>query len=534
MRSWAVPGYTTLRDLVRDGSGHVVLARHDESGGSVAIRYLPSDAGTGARLATVITRLTGLDAPRVAPPRECAESGDGLAIVRNLVDGVALRALLVEEGAVAPEAALVVLADVLRGMAAVHDRDVVHRDCRPGTVIVTRTGGAVLVDVGVASSATRELMGAGSPFYLAPEQWAGAEPGPQADIYAATATFFECVAGAPPFFGTDPARLRDRHETALLPVDALPEPLREITRRGLAKRPQDRPITATGFLAEVEVAAVHGYGTQWEGRGRAELTRLAAGPQPPFPLDATVPESLRSPAPAAPHRPGSGRLGRTVTMAAVLAAFAVGLVNMLPAGTAADERGSSTEYVRAVPREADPALSPPDPVPAPVELELSPGPAVPAPRAAPAAPGTDEADAPAPVETPGSAPATGAIEIETDLPAPRAAPPGAPARITAVSIDSFREQRTATRLVVHVDTSSSGPVELFIGYGAGRQGDSGSTTLHTMTRQLSGHTSYAVVDERRLAAECLDYWSVVVSTEPAAGGSRDSAEVTGPPCAENG
>lgn len=542
MAVWPLRGYTYLRDLVRDESGHVVLARHDDSGDTVAIRFLPidTDADSGGRQAAVAARLAGLEDPHLGVPRDCVQSEQGVAIVRDLVGGVALRALLVEEGAVGPEAALVVLADVLRGLAAAHERDVAHRDCRPGTVLVTRTGGAVLVDVGIARPADRELTAVGRPFYLAPEQWNGAEPGSQGDIYAATATFFECVAGAPPYFGTDLARLHHRHETAAPPVDALPGPLRALTARGLAKHPQDRPATATAFLAEVEAAAGHGYGPAWDSQGRAALTRLATGARPAFPRDAaTVPGEVGSPAPvAAPRRPVAGRLGRTVSAAAVAAALAIGLVNVLPSGTTADERDGSAGSVRAVPPAVDPALPTPGPESLPAErasAEPAPAEQVPGNAAAapPAAPGTGEPEAAPPADTTGAAPTSRATETGSDTPTPSAAPPSAPARVDALSIDSFEKQGGVTRLVMHVGTSSSAPVELLIGYRSGRQVDPGSARIHTTTRQLSSHTSYVVVDEQELGTECLDYWTVVVA-ESAAGDMLDTAELIGEPCDSDG
>lgn len=544
MMGWALPGYTYQRDLIRDASGHMALARHDDSGDAVAIRYLPRDPDADVSWPQVIVaaqRLAGLDDRHLAVPRECVQSEHGVAVVRDLVDGVALRALLVEEGAVGPEAALVVLADMLHGLAAAHERGVPHRDCRPGTVLVSRIGGAVLVDAGVARPAGPGWIAAGRPFYLAPEQWDGGEPGPQADIYAATATFFECIVGAPPYFGTDLARLRSRHETAPLPVAALPGALWELAGRGLAKRPQDRPATATEFLAELETAAVHGFGGQWQSRGRAELSRLAAGPQPPFPPDVTtVPGSARSRVPVtAARRAGTRRLNRTVAVAAIAAAFVVGLVKVLPSDTvasdtAADERGSSTGHVQLNPPMADAALPPPRPELLPADSAA--GPAPPGQRAAPEVPGNGAPGAPPSVETAGAVPAPPAfgIGIGIGAPTPRAAPPSTPARITALSIDSFREQGSATRLEVHVDTSSPGPVQLFLGYGSGRGGDPDATTVHTLTRQLSGHTSYTLVDERPHAAQCHDYWTVFVSTQPAAGGVRDSAELSGAPCAGTG
>lgn len=533
MTVWTLPGYTHSRELVRDVSGQLVLAQHDQTGEPVAIRYLPRpQGGPGSRARAAAAQLAGLDDPHIAVPRDVVESDRGIALIRDLVDGVALRALLVEEGAVGPEAALALLADVLRGLAAAHGRGVSHGDCRPGTVLVTRHGRGVLLDAGVASPDLRELMAAGTPFYLAPEQWGGADPGPQPDIYAATATFFECVAGAPPYFGTAPALLRARHETAPLPVDALPEPLRAIAGRGLAKRPQDRPATAEQFLAEVELAAVRGFGEQWESRGRAELHRLATGPQPPFPLDAAT-ASDTGPAPAAaPRASRPGRLGPTGAVAAVAAAFAVGLVAVLPSDTPADGRGSSSAYDRVAPSPADTALAPSRSAPRP--RIAVPGAAPLASRAAaPTATSPDDAAAPTAAAL-DAGPTAGPRETAGEPPTARAAPAAAPARVTGLSIDSFSKRTSGTRLVVHVDTSGPGPVQLFLGYGSGRRGDADSTSTQVTRRELSGHTSYAVVDERGFGEECLDYWSVMAYTDPAGSGTHDFADFTGAPCGPTG
>lgn len=531
MTGWSVPGYTYLRELVHDVSGQLVLARHDETGDAVAIRYLRGAQGDRDSAARSAAQLAGLDDPHVVAPRECVESEHGVAVVRDLVDGVALRALLVEEGAVGPEAALVVLADVLRGLAAAHGRGVPHGDCRPGTVLVTRDGGAVLVEAGIARGDDRELMAAATPFYLAPEQWGGAGPDPQADLYAAAATFFECIMGAPPYFATDPARLRARHETAALPVAVIPGPLRDLIGHGLAKRPQDRPATAAQFLAQAELAAVGGFGEQWESRGRAELSRLATGPQPPFSLDAATVPAPGEASPAAPRTPLRNRLGRTLVGATVAAVFAVGLVTVLPTDTPADERGNSSGYIQFVPSPLDPALAPSRPSSPPAQ------PASEAPPLAPLAAENGEQRVPQPAATPDPARTPAGVDAGLDagieLPIPSATPRVAAARITGLSIDSFSRHGDGTRLVVRVDTSGTGPVQLFLGYGAGGQAV-GATSLDMVTRKLSGATSYDIVDEREFGEGCLDYWVVLVHTGPAGGDVRDSAELTGQPCGSTG
>lgn len=150
-------------------------------------------------------------------------------------------------------------------------------------------------------------------------------------------------------------------------------------------------------------------------------------------------------------------------------------------------------------------------------------------------PDTGEPRAAPPADTtPPAAPTSREAETSSATPTPRAAPPSTPTRVDALSIDSFEEQGSATRLVVNVETSSTEPVELLIGYGSGRQKEVGSTSIHTTTRQLSEHTSYAVVDERELGSECVDYWTVVVTAESATGDTQDTTELTGEPCDSDG
>jgi serine/threonine-protein kinase len=112
---------------------------------------------------------------------------------------------------------------------------------------------------------------------MSPEQWAfGGAASPSGDIYAATATFVECVTGRPPYVASDMTVLRELHEHAPIPEELLPEPLHDLARRGLAKDPAARPADAGVFLRELEAAAAAGYGDDWEERGRGELARRVA------------------------------------------------------------------------------------------------------------------------------------------------------------------------------------------------------------------------------------------------------------------
>ncbi|MGW6917510.1 serine/threonine-protein kinase [Kitasatospora sp. NPDC054939] len=274
-RPWELPDYEHEQELGAGASGRVVRARHRETGTPVAIKYLHRSAGTPA-LREEAQVLARIDSPHVTRLYEYVEGARGSAIVMELVDGIALRGLLREEGATTPEAALVVLKGSLLGLAAAHAAGVVHRDYKPANVLVDSAGVSKLVDFGIAvpSGADRDV--SGTPAYMAPEQWAGQPASPAADVYAATATFFECLTGARPFGGSTLAELAVQHTEAPIPAEQAPDAVRPLILAGLAKDPEARPEGAAALVGRLEEVAVAGYGPQWEEKGRRDLAALVA------------------------------------------------------------------------------------------------------------------------------------------------------------------------------------------------------------------------------------------------------------------
>ncbi|EFL13585.1 serine/threonine-protein kinase [Streptomyces sp. C] len=277
---WTVPGYTEVRELGAGGSGRVVLALHDATGTAVAVKYLSDrmreDPAFVREFRAEARLLGGLVSPYVVGLYEYVEAPAGAAIVMELVDGISLRAVLRETGRADAEAALVVLKGSLLGLAAAHRAGVVHRDYKPENVLVAPDGSSKLVDFGIAAGRGTTPGVAGTPAYMAPEQWQGQPASPTADVYAATATFFEFLTGRKPYDGASFAELAVQHIEAPVPETEAPEPVRPLIRRGLAKRPEQRPENAEAFVAELEAVAVAAYGPQWEERGQRKLAALAA------------------------------------------------------------------------------------------------------------------------------------------------------------------------------------------------------------------------------------------------------------------
>ena len=152
--------------------------------------------------------------------------GDRLALIMDLVQGTDLHRYLYAHGPLAPALAATLIAQVCEALAVVHAAGVVHRDLKPGNILLDTSQPvpiARLTDFGAAwaddsMSLTSHNAALGTPAYFAPEVVTGHRGGPAADVYAAATSLYELLVGRPPFAGGPAAAIMWRH------VDA--EPLR--------------------------------------------------------------------------------------------------------------------------------------------------------------------------------------------------------------------------------------------------------------------------------------------------------------------
>ena len=276
---WSVPGYTELKPVGAGGFGTVMLGTHDATGTPVAIKHLRADLLADPGFVTMFraeaVTLSSLDNPYVVRLYEYVEAPAGAAIVMELVDGVSLAQILRNQGKTTAEAALVVLYGSLLGLAASHARGVVHRDYKPGNVLVNGYGASKLADFGIAERSGTRAPAVGTLAYAPPEQFDGSPASPASDVYAAVATFYECLTGHPPFTGQTAETLIDQHRHADVPLDEVPAPLQRLIARGMAKDPRYRPADAAALAAELRTAAAGAYGPDWETRGRSHLGEAA-------------------------------------------------------------------------------------------------------------------------------------------------------------------------------------------------------------------------------------------------------------------
>ncbi len=330
--TWRVPGYAEVDVLGTGGFGRVVLAKHEASGKMAAIKYLQADFLADARIVDGFRReawlLSGVRSPHVVRLFDFVETPQGAALVMEAVPGVSLRALLVAENVLAPEAALAILKGSLLGLADAHAVGVVHRDYKPGNVLVSREGESKLVDFGLATLDGHNGLTAGSPAYMAPEQWAGRPGLPATDVYAATCVFYQCITGHRPFEADTSEQLRALHGAAPVPLEAVPEALRPLIARGMAKDPAWRPATADGFVTELEAVARKAYGKNWEKRGWKRLATSAAA------LTALTPLALLTAAGTAAAPVAAAGAGAGVTAAGTGTGVTAAMVGKIAAAVA--------------------------------------------------------------------------------------------------------------------------------------------------------------------------------------------------------
>jgi DNA-binding SARP family transcriptional activator/tRNA A-37 threonylcarbamoyl transferase component Bud32 len=261
--------YRIERPLGRGGMSVVYLAEHEWLQRKVALKLLAPQLAEDERFRERFIResrlAASLDHPNVIPIYEAGASGGDLFIAMRYVEGSDLRSLLHEGGALEPSRAVAIVRQVASALDAAHEQGLVHRDVKPGNVLLARARSedesehVYLSDFGLTkrsasdSGVTGTGQFVGTLDYAAPEQFQGGTPDARTDVYSLGCVLFECLTGRPPFAADNDAALMYAHlqeqpppPTAIAP--ALPREIDRVVATAMAKAPADRYASA-GVLA---------------------------------------------------------------------------------------------------------------------------------------------------------------------------------------------------------------------------------------------------------------------------------------------
>jgi serine/threonine protein kinase len=390
--------YELFEPLSRGGFGAVYRGRHRVTKRMVAIKVLREralDLGQGGEdLVREARALAAVDHPNVVGVLDCGVEDGRAFVVMELMTGETLSSRIEERGTLRLGEVLPTVLQVLEGLRAVHEVGIVHRDVKPGNVMIDRRGTAKLVDFGLSSSASGvasweagrpSAPGAGTPGYMAPEQYdAEAVLDARADLYAVGATLFRALTGRAPFVGST-EEIRARVTTVAAPpigslVPGLPAHVAAAIDRSLARDRDARPASAVELAA-----ALRGSGTKEEGSTLPALSTPSGEARPEQGASPRPDRARRSGVVAASGLLVAGGLAALVWGSARSSAVSGGAATSAPSGPVAlatvDSRAPS------VAPEDDAASSNEAPREGGTEIATPPS-ASAAPRAAPSAPAT--------------------------------------------------------------------------------------------------------------------------------------------------
>ncbi len=347
------------------GMGDVWRGTDEVLGRTVAVKVLlpalMEEPGFAERFRGEARTMATINHPGVVDVYDYGSEEGTAFLVMEYVEGDALSRTLGRVGRLTPARTMALIAQAADALHAAHEKGIVHRDVKPGNLLVRPNGTLVLTDFGIARSAmVGQLTAAGSVLgtasYISPEQAAGATASPLSDVYALGVVAYQCLSGHRPFEGDNPLEIAMRHVRDTpppLPGD-IPPPVRQFVDRAMAKDPAARYPSAAAMgqvarragasLTTAGVAAMPGLdptsgppsgpvsGPPGRPYSGAPVSGSPVSPtgtgMPASPNGTRVMQGSQSGAPAGPQRPGP---------------YARGAASV-PAGAPVEESGTGFGY----------------------------------------------------------------------------------------------------------------------------------------------------------------------------------------------
>jgi serine/threonine-protein kinase len=284
--------------IASGGMGDVWRGVDDVLGRTVAVKLLlPSlleEPGFTERFRGEARTMATISHPGVVDVYDYgSDSAIGAYLVMEYIHGEALSRTLARVGRLTAGRTMALVAQAAEALHAAHQAGVVHRDVKPGNLLVRPDGTLVLTDFGIARQAGAAQLTAdgsvlGTASYISPEQAMGEKATPLSDIYALGVVAYQCLSGYRPFEGDNPLEIAMRHvreQPPPMPPD-VPASARAVVERAMQKRPQDRYPNAAAFAMEARRVAAE------LGTGAPRPMAVVAAGRPAAPLTSAPPTRM--------------------------------------------------------------------------------------------------------------------------------------------------------------------------------------------------------------------------------------------------
>ena len=252
------------------GMADVYIAEDLRLHRKVAVKILRSDLARDpafvARFKKEALAAGGLNNPGIVAVFDSGEDGPNSYIVMELVKGHTLRQVLQSDAEISQDEAVQIVAEILEALEYSHNEGIIHRDIKPGNIMITESGKVKVMDFGIAralddigATMTNTWSVVGTAQYLSPEQATGDSADARSDIYSVGCLMYELLVGRPPFIGDTPVSIAFQHVSAPLPAPSDINPdidpnLDTIIKVALHKNPDDRYQDAGAMLADLRRA----------------------------------------------------------------------------------------------------------------------------------------------------------------------------------------------------------------------------------------------------------------------------------------
>ena len=287
-----VLGRYTLEEPIATGTTATIWRAHDtKTGRAVAVKrfhaHLFADRVARRRMENEAKAARRVHGPTIVSAIDRISTGDEFALVFPFVPGTPLSERIVAEPPLTTDEVAAIVADVADALAAIHLARMVHRDVKPGNVLLGDDGRAHLLDFGISRTVTDDIesgatmtgagLAVGTLPYMAPEQLTAQPVTGATDVYALGVVLYELLSGRRPFAAVTPATLVTEQRVAPARIDGAPEPLVDLALRALSLDPPARPEAAQMS------AALRGWRAQpLATEAPTAVVSVAAAPMPTF------------------------------------------------------------------------------------------------------------------------------------------------------------------------------------------------------------------------------------------------------------